>query len=173
MYRRKIKIWRWALPFILAALLVLGFLPGCNQSTGAQAPDFSFPTTGGDTVTLSQLRGQPVLVNFWSLTCGSCIAEMPYIQAAFEEKEEEVKFVAVHLGGGTEYIRQFAEQFGLSFIIAVDSGGQSWNSYNISRGLPVTVFIDEQGTVKRRKQGPFRNAEEIMSLLDSLFGPSA
>ncbi|MFC2000277.1 TlpA family protein disulfide reductase [Chloroflexota bacterium] len=172
MYRRKMKIGRWALPVVLAALLVLGFLPGCNQSSGAPAPDFSFPTTRGDTVTLSELRGQPVLVNFWSLTCGDCIVEMPHIQAAFEEKGEEVKFVAVHLGGGTEQIRQFAEQFGLDFIMAVDSGGQSWNRYNI-RGFPVTVFVDEQGTVKHRKQGPFRNAEEIISLLDSLFGPSA
>ncbi len=161
------------MPVVLAALLVLGFLPGCKQSSGAQAPDFSFPTTRGDTVTLSGLRGQPVLVNFWSLGCGACVAEMPYIQAAFEEKGREVKFVAVHLEDALKYVRQFAEDWGLNFVMAVDSGGQSWNRYNINRGLPVTVFIDEQGTVKHRKQGPFKNGEEIISLLDRLFGPSA
>ena len=98
---------------------------------------------------------------------------MPHIQAAFDEKGGEVKFVAVHLGDALKYVRQFAEDWGLNFVMAVDSGGQSWNSYNINRGIPVTVFVDEQGTVKHRKQGPFRNAEEIISLLDSLFGPSA
>lgn len=172
MYRGRMK--RWVLPGMLAILLLLIALPGCGQSTasGTLAPDFSFPTIGGETVALSQLRGQPVLLNFWSVGCPPCIAEMPQIRAAFQERGGEARFVAVHLGGGVESVRQFAEGHGLSFTIAVDSGGESWTSYNI-RGIPVTFFIDEEGTIRHTKIGPFQSKEEIVSLLDGLFKKSA
>jgi len=167
MYARRIK--RWMLPGMLAILLLLIGLPGCSGSLSAdvRAPDFSLPTITGGTITLSGLRGQPVLLNFWSLGCPSCIAEMPHLQAAFQERGGEAEFLAVHLGGGTEYVRLFAEDRGLTFTMAMDPGGESWNSYNI-RGIPVTFLVDEEGIIRNKKIGPFQSKAEVLSFLDIL-----
>ena len=168
---RKTK-WQ-AISGILAIFLVWVSTSGCGLSesntsgVGEVAPDFAFPTIDGQTVQLSKLRGQPVLVNFWTTSCHPCRDEMPHIQAAFEEKGEEVKFIAVNLQESLETVRQFAEERGLSFTIALDSKGESMKTYNIG-GIPHTVIIDEQGIIRHIKIAAFQNKDEIISLLESL-----
>jgi peroxiredoxin len=148
-------------------------IPGCGLveseplKVGDPAPDFTLPTIDGQTVQLSKLRGQPVLVNFWATWCPPCRAEMPSLQAAFEEKGEEVKFIAVDLQESLKTVQQFAEDFGLSFTIALDYGGNSRADYNL-RGIPETFLIDEQGIVRYIKIGPFLNKDELINLLEIL-----
>ncbi len=83
--------------------------PGVAPKIGHLAPDFTLPTLGGGTVTLSELRGKWVLLNFWAIWCPPCRMEMPYLQAAFEEKGEEIEFIGINLGESREKVRQFAE----------------------------------------------------------------
>jgi peroxiredoxin len=158
---------------ILVIFLMLVSIPGCGLvkseplKVGDTAPDFTFPTIDGQTIQLSKLRGQPVLVNFWATWCPPCRAEMPSLQAAFEEKGEEVKFIAVYLQESLTTVQQFAEDFGLSFTIALDYGVNSQADYNL-RGIPETFLIDEQGIVRYIKIGPFLNKDELINLLEIL-----
>ena len=152
---------------MLISILGCGLVETGPLEVGDKAPDFTFPTIDGQTVQLSKLRGQPVLLNFWALWCYWCKVEMPYIQDAFEEKGEEVKFIAVNLRDGLGSVRQFAEDRGLTFTIALDLEGKSEDLYNI-RPLPHTVLIDEQGIVRHIRIGAFPNKDEIITLLDSL-----
>ena len=122
---RRGRMKRWIVPGMLAIFLMLSSILGCGlfQSgpleVGDRAPDFALPTIDGSTVELSEAEGQPVLVNFWATWCGPCVMEMPYLQAAFEEKGAEVKFIAINLGEDVGKVRQFAQGRGLSFTIAL------------------------------------------------------
>jgi peroxiredoxin len=170
MCREKMK--RWIMPGVLAIFLMLSIILGCGlfQSgpleVGDRAPDFGPPTIDGQTVELSELRGQPVLVNFWATWCGPCIAEMPYLQASFEEKGAEVKFIAINLGEDVGKVRQFAQDRGLSFTIALGTE-EIREAYNI-RYIPTTFIIDEQGVIRHIKIGAFRSKDEVITLLESL-----
>lgn len=74
---------------------------------GHVAPDFTLVTLEGDTVTLSQLGDKWVLLNFWTTRCLYCVIQMPYLQAAFEERGDEIAFIAVNLGENEEKVREF------------------------------------------------------------------
>lgn len=168
------KITAKAIPGILILSLVLVTVLGCGlvnssspQDIGAVAPDFTFPTTDGQTVQLSSFRGQPVLINFWATWCPPCRAEMDHLQAAFEEKGNEVKFIGVNLKEDRETVQEFAEEFGLTFTMALDTGGESSDTYNI-KGIPTTVVVDERGVIRYTKLGPFQSKEEVVSMLNSL-----
>lgn len=170
MCREKIK--RWIMPGMLAIFLMLSSILGCGlfQSepleVGDRAPDFGLPTIDGQTVELSELKGQPVLVNFWATWCGPCVMEMPYLQAASEEKGAEVEFIAINLGEDVGKVSQFAQGRGLSFTIALDTK-KTGEAYNI-RYIPTTFLIDEQGVIRHIKIGPFRSMDEVITLLESL-----
>jgi hypothetical protein len=75
-------------------------------AVGYLAPDFTLATVDGGSVTLSQLRDRWVLVNFWTTWCTWCIRQMPYLQAVFEERGEEIEFIGVNWGESEAKVRQ-------------------------------------------------------------------
>lgn len=82
-------------------------LPGIAPEIGYTAPDFTLATLDGGTVTLSQLRQQWVLLSFWTTWCTWCVRQMPYLQAAFEERGDEIQFMAINLGESEAKVREF------------------------------------------------------------------
>jgi len=81
-------------------------LPGVAPIVGHVAPDFTLPTLDDGTVTLSELRDKWVLINFWATWCRYCVIQMPYLQAAFEEREAEIEFIGINLGESEEKVRR-------------------------------------------------------------------
>jgi hypothetical protein len=82
-------------------------LAGVAPEIGHTAPDFTLATLDGATVTLSQLRGQWVLLNFWTTRCRYCVMQMPYLQAAFEENAGQIEFIGINLGESEQRVRTF------------------------------------------------------------------
>lgn len=112
---------------------------------GQQAPDFTLTFADGETVNLSDWHGQPVLINFWATWCSPCRAEMPEIVEAFERYQEEgLVVVGVNVQESADKAGEFAEEFQMSFPIALDSRGEVRQLYQV-RGLPTTFFIDREG----------------------------
>src|SRR3990172_9228091 len=66
-----------------------GGTPAPAPIVGSPGPDFSLQNIAGQTVTLSALKGQPVLINFWATWCGPCRIEMPAIEAAYQQHKAE------------------------------------------------------------------------------------
>ena len=75
-------------------------------AVGYLAPDFTLATLDGASVTLSQLRDRWVLVNFWTTWCPWCIRQMPYLQAVFEERGDEIEFIGVNWGESEAKVRK-------------------------------------------------------------------
>ncbi|GAF74837.1 unnamed protein product [marine sediment metagenome] len=164
----RVKAKRWLIVSMLAILAMSSW--GCSTTApevGAQAPGFTISTLDGETVTLNELRGQPVLLNFWATWCGYCRYQMPFLQAAFEEKGQEINFIAINIGEGIYKVQQYAEAEGLGLTVALDSEGAVASAYNI-RPIPATFFIDEQGVIKYIHIGAFRSQAELMAVLEDL-----
>lgn len=168
---KKLKPWM-GLGILTICLMLSWCCYGCGAPStgtgiGALAPDFTLTTLNGDTVRLSQLRGQPVLLNFWATWCGPCRMEIPYLQAAFDEKGEEIQFIGINLGESEEKVRQFAYDYDMTFTIALDTSYETSQAYNI-RYIPTTFLIDRQGVICDIKIGPFQSENELIVMLDSL-----
>ena len=84
-------------------------LLGVVPIVGHVAPDFTLPTLDGGMVALSKLRDKWVLISFWATWCRYCVIQMPYLQAAFEERESEVEFIGINVGESEEKVRKHIE----------------------------------------------------------------
>jgi cytochrome c biogenesis protein CcmG/thiol:disulfide interchange protein DsbE len=127
---------------------------GTAPRTGFLAPDFALTTLDGASVRLSDLRGRPVLINFWASWCGPCRVEMPHIQAAFEAHAEDgLVVLGVDQLESPPTVAQFVEEFGLTFPIPIDDDGQVSAAYQ-ARALPTSFFVDTAGVIRDTFTGP-------------------
>jgi cytochrome c biogenesis protein CcmG, thiol:disulfide interchange protein DsbE len=117
---------------------------------GFAAPDFTLDTLDGGSIRLSELRGRPVMLNLWASWCLPCRTEMPAIQKVHQRLGEEGPVVIglnVTSQDSEAAAREFAQEFGLTFPIALDRDGSASKQYQLM-GLPSTYFIDRQGIVR-------------------------
>jgi len=121
---------------------------------GFLAPDFVLSTLDGGRMRLSDLRGRPVLVNFWASWCGPCRAEMPHIQAAHEAHTGEgLIVVGVNQMESQATVAQFVNEFGLTFPVPLDRDGDVSDDYR-ARALPTSFFVDADGVIRDVVIGP-------------------
>lgn len=117
---------------------------------GFLAPDFSLLTADGEELRLSQLRGQPVLVNFWASWCPPCKAEMPAIQRAYQDYQDQ-GFIVLGVNAANQDDREEALAYlarqNLTFPILFDEGGRAAQLYQV-RALPTSFFVDARGIIR-------------------------
>ena len=117
---------------------------------GFLAPDFELETFDHEVYKLSDLRGKPVLINFWASWCPPCRTEMPAIQKVYDEyRDQGFEVLAVnstHQDNLGDAIT-FAQIRRLTFPILLDRDGSVGNLYEI-RSLPTTFFIDAEGIIQ-------------------------
>jgi len=141
-----------AVAFALAAGLVArhAFAEGPEDLKGKTAPDFSLKTTKDKSVTLSDLKGKVVVVDFWATWCPPCRLSLPHIQKLSEDKDkfkEGLRVLAVNAREGKDKIDPFLEKNKYTFAVPMDSSGSAMGAYGV-RGIPTTVVIGRDGSVK-------------------------
>jgi len=144
---------------------------GCSLSSdagpgiGNPAPDFQLHDIEGQTITLSNLRGSPVILNFWASWCGPCKHEMPFIQQIYEDWQSEgVILLSINFRETYSVATQFMESNELSFPVLFDTDGTVGLDYKVS-GIPTTFFIDKGGSIQAQKLGSFTSVTEIENYL--------
>lgn len=125
-------------------VLLPGELPIAPE-IGAIAPPFESARLDGSTLRLLDLRGMPVVVNFWATWCAPCVYEMPELQA-FHEANPDVRLIGVNLGEQTDAVRDWVQAYGLTFEMALDPAGEIAGRYWL-RGQPSTYVISPGGVV--------------------------
>lgn len=144
-------------------------------TVGSEAPDFQARTLDGtDSVkTITDYRGEVVLLNVWATWCIPCRTEMPSIQALHESfAGQGLKVVAVSVDqpGFEQDIRDFAQEYGLTFEILHDASGGIQQAYQTT-GIPETYVIDRDGVIRRKHIGPADwNSASNRALVAQLLG---
>lgn len=117
---------------------------------GFKAPDFSLATPANETITLSDLEGQPVLILFWASWCSVCKSIMPGLQevyAEFTSKGFEILAVnATNQDGLTAAIAYFQNQ-GYTYPMLIDENGKASRSYQV-RALPTAILVNPDGSIR-------------------------
>lgn len=125
-----------------------GLVPAPQR--GFPAPDFELSASSGETIRLSDLRGQAVLVNLWATWCPPCRAEMPAIEKIYNEyKEEGLVVLAINMTYQDDpaKVPSFVGEYGLTFPILMDTQGTVGADYQL-RSLPSSYFIDREGIIR-------------------------
>jgi cytochrome c biogenesis protein CcmG, thiol:disulfide interchange protein DsbE len=123
-------------------------------TVGSKAPEFHATTIDGvpRTKTLDSYKGEIVLLNVWATWCLPCRTEMPSIQSLhdrFAARGLKVVAISVDKAGATESIRQFRDQYGLTFEILQDPTGNIQRDYQTT-GVPETFVIGRDGLIRRK-----------------------
>lgn len=130
-----------------------------NQSytapeTGAMAPSFSLLSLTGDWVLLEALRGQPIILNFWATWCAPCRADMPELEALYQqERASGLRILAINPGESAGVVQTWVEELGLHFDILLDQGRQVERLYRV-RGQPTTYVLSPEGQIVAVFLGP-------------------
>jgi cytochrome c biogenesis protein CcmG/thiol:disulfide interchange protein DsbE len=156
----------WVLGMVVAvaALVSAGRLlagptgPRAGRATGAEvvvegvavvgrpAPRVELPGLRGGRVRLADLRGRPVVVNFWASWCPPCVAEMPEFQRIHRRLGGRVAFLGINQRDQLQAAERLASSSGVTYPLAIDPAGRSFDAFG-GLGMPTTVLNRADGTV--------------------------
>ncbi|MBQ7896973.1 MAG: redoxin domain-containing protein [Clostridia bacterium] len=135
------------------------------------APDFTVYDKDGNKVKLSDLRGKPVVLNFWASWCPPCKSEMPAFNEKYIEYGDEIHFMMVNLTDGYQETKESAEKFLAStdytFPVYFDSDLEGVYTYGIY-SVPQTFFIDDDGILITGAQGAI-SGEVLQKGIDYIY----
>jgi thiol-disulfide isomerase/thioredoxin len=123
-----------------------------RPGVGDPAPDFSYTLPDGSEQRLSDLHGQQVLLNFWASWCGPCLVEMPEIQQVADDRADTLVVLAVNRNETPAVVSRFVQENPYRFSFVVDIAGAIGDHYGAT-GLPMTFFINSDGTIGSRHVG--------------------
>ncbi|HRW05708.1 MAG TPA: TlpA disulfide reductase family protein [Caldilineaceae bacterium] len=114
-------------------------------TSGAMPPNFYMVLDDGRYLSLANLHGHPVLINFWATWCGPCRLEMPEIVAE-ANRNPDLIVLAVNVQEELTQLQPFAEDFAMTMPVVLDSDATLRQLYEVS-GMPTSVFIDSEGKI--------------------------
>jgi peroxiredoxin len=128
-------------------------------AAGDEAPGFKLQALGGGTLSLGDLRGRTILVNFWATWCTWCKYELPALQAVYEKYQDAgLVVVGVDVEEPQGLVEAYVQRYGLSFPVVLDEEGRTAEAYRV-RGLPMTYFVNRKGVIVHVKRGAMREDE--------------
>lgn len=145
--------------------------PQYGLSPGQFAPNFTLTDTKGQSVTLSDLRGRPVWLNFWATWCPWCNKEIPQIESVEDEYAGRIDIYGVDVQQSQSTVAQYMAAKAVNYPVLLDSQGAVAASYGV-QGLPMSVFIGPHGKIRAVYSGALLSPASIAPYLHKLLAPS-
>jgi len=155
---------------LTSGLLITGCAVGSEPTAtvGKAAPDFELQNLDGQSISLSDFKGKPVLINFWATWCRPCVFEMPYLQEIHDEwSGKGLVVLAINRGESSSKVEQFLQSNNLSLPVLLDTRAVVSQKYNI-RWFPTTFFIDKDGIIQEKIIGRFTSKAPIGNRLSKI-----
>jgi len=168
--RRKSALVPLAFAVVLALLALLAW--GLKKAQAGpvesgMAPDFSLTGFDGRKVTLSELRGQVVIINFWASWCPPCREEAAYLEQTWRKyKDQGVVFIGVDYVDTKKEALAYIQEFDITYINGPDLETVISDAYNI-QGVPETFYVSKSGELRGVHIGPLK-APELDKKIDEL-----
>jgi cytochrome c biogenesis protein CcmG/thiol:disulfide interchange protein DsbE len=133
---------------VILVVLALGLVNSFKaQPEEGPAPDFTMTSFDGQEITLSDYRGQVVVVNFWASWCVPCVEEAPALEATYQKyKDQGVVFIGIAYVDSDDKSRAFLEKHGVTYINGPDLRTEISDAYRI-KGVPETFVISPAGKI--------------------------
>jgi peroxiredoxin len=136
---------RWIVMPLTGCLLAVSLLAG---SIDGPAPNFSLRSRGGETVSLADLKGQVVMINFWATWCGPCRQEMPHLEALYQRYQGlGFTLLGVNVEEDASGAEKFLAETPVSFPILFDPASSVSELYDVV-AMPSTVLVDRAGNMR-------------------------
>jgi cytochrome c biogenesis protein CcmG/thiol:disulfide interchange protein DsbE len=162
--------------FVLGLLGLLGWgliKVNSGQRDSGMAPDFTLTSFDGETVTLSELRGQVVIINFWASWCPPCRDEAPYLESTWRKyKDKGVFFIGVDYADTEKEALAYIDEFDITYFNGPDVGTLISQEYRMD-GVPETYFVAKNGELRGTKIGPLFPPELDQRIEELLAEPYA
>ncbi len=128
--------------------------PAVSGEDSRDAPDFALEDIYGNQVSLSDLKGKVIFLNFWATWCGPCRQEIPgFIEAYKEFKDKGMAIIGVSLDTtGRNSVLQFAEEYSINYPVVMGTG-KIVKDYQPGRFIPATIIIDKNGKIREKHVG--------------------
>lgn len=153
---RSSKLIPWLRSSALAATVAVSSLVGASTSS---APGFVLPSRAGDSVSLDQLKGQVVMINFWASWCGPCRTEMPLLDQMYKRyRPLGFTLLGVNVEAETTDAEKWLAAVPVTFPVLFDRQNKVSKLYDVN-AMPSTVFIDRKGHVRYLHRG-YKNGDE-------------
>ena len=157
----------------IAVVLIIFLLSGCYGGSrlprvGSAAPDFTVRDSDR-TVTLSQFKGQILVLNFWATWCPPCVEEMPSLVRMQQRMQSKaVTVLAVSIDVDESNYRRFLKDHNVNLLTVRDPDQKTNSLYGTSK-FPETYIIDRQGVVRRKFIGAVDwTAPDVIDFLSRL-----
>jgi cytochrome c biogenesis protein CcmG/thiol:disulfide interchange protein DsbE len=158
---------------LLFAVFYYGILhPPSQRVDSGLAPDFTVTTYDGETFTLSEHFGKPIVINFWASWCETCKDEQPLFEQSWQQHQGEVLFFGLSHLDQDKNARYWLDYYKVSYPNALDVGGKVYNLYHV-QGVPETFFIDAQGNLVDYYVGAFPTAGLLEQYVQLAINPPA
>jgi cytochrome c biogenesis protein CcmG/thiol:disulfide interchange protein DsbE len=162
----------FAITVPLLVLLAVGFRFDPHEvpsvMPGRIAPQCDLRTLDGEGVSLTDFRGKPVVINFWSTWCVPCEQEHALLQEAARFYGDRAQFLGVVYQDEEPAVRRYVARKGTAYPQMMDPGSRCSIDYGVA-GVPETFFIGPDGVVAHKKTGPL-SSMEIRQQIDPLLG---
>ena len=165
-----VVVWRAIFVGILLLFVVLlaWRLWDTNRSehrASGMAPPFTFTTFEGETISLDDLQGQGVMVNFWASWCDPCRDEAALLEQAWRrEKDNGIVFIGLDYLDQEPAAKAYLAEFGITYPNGPDLRSEAARRYGI-KGVPETFFINSAGEIAQTVIGPIVNEAQMESYL--------
>jgi len=150
---------------LAVVVLILAFLglmawglvrAATGQRSSGMAPDFTLTTFQGDKITLSELRGQVVVINIWASWCTTCREEAAYLEQTWRKyRDRGVMFIGVDYVDTEPDALAYIAEFDITYPNGPDIGSRISQAYHM-RGVPETYFVDRRGQLQGVHIGPLQ-----------------
>ena len=144
----------------------LNFTDKAKSIKTIPAPNFKLTTLDGTSVSLSELKGKNVMINFWASWCGPCTSEMPHIQSIYDKiSDEDLMVLTINYRESEDIVREYVKDSNMAVPVLLDTNGELARQYNVY-SIPRTYFVNPEGNIYAVKFGSFETSDEILSYLE-------